>query len=558
MFEETSRRSASAVAAVQPLPMGPHRDPALSEPGDTAEPRRRSSGLRGSRVGNRTRRRGWALGVIGSAQFVLLLDLTIVNVALPTVQDELGLQAGALQWLVTAYALTFGGFLLLAGRAADVFGRLRLFVAGILLFGVASLAAGLAVDPWTLVAARAAQGLGGAAVSPAALALLTTTFEEGKERNRALGIFAVIGSAGGASGLLLGGVLTQWAGWRWIFLVNVPVAVAAALLGPVLLRDSRDKVSRHLDVAGAVTSTSALLALVFGLTRAGESGFDDEIALATLALAVGFGSAFVMAERRTLDPLVPFRLLRLRGLLGNDLTSLAASTVIAATPFLLTLYMQRALGLTPLMTGLAFLPMTLTIMVTTMLVTRSAERIGIRRLLLLGVGALFVAALVLSRIPPDGRYPTDVLPGMLLFAVGLAATYTASAIGGTTAVPDVDQGVAGGLLNASKQVGGAVGLAVLAVVASGGGGDVVVQSDKALVAGLSNAFIAAIGFAALAVVLAAWLVPERGGERGSAPSTRDERARCRRRDSGISPLPLTDRRRLSADAPAAHPLPEAC
>jgi MFS family permease len=452
--------------------------------------------------------------VVCTAQFVLLLDLTVVNVALPTVQSDLGIRPTDLQWLITAYALTYGGFLLLAGRAADVFGRRRMFVAGMALFGAASLAAGLTTGEVMLVAARAAQGLGGAAASAGALALVTTTFSEGRERNRALATFANVASAGGVSGLVLGGVLTAWAGWRLVFFINVPLAIAAAVVAPFVLHEARRTPARpRLDVPGALTSTLALLALVYGLTRGGQAGFDDGTSVTALTVAVGLGAAFVLAERRAPDPLIPGRLLRLPTVLGTDLTALAVSPLIGATPFFLTLYMQRVLDLSPVTTALAFLPMTLTITLTTTLGARHAEDIGLRRLLLLGVASLALGAALLSRVSTAGSYPADVLPGMLLFAMGLAASYTGAGIGGTTGVADADQGVAGGLLSTAKQVGSAVGLTVLAVVATGGGA--AAQADGAVVRGLMTAFIAALGFPALAVLAATTLLRGHSAERRS-------------------------------------------
>ena len=490
------------------------------------------------------RRRVWALGVVSSAQFVLLLDLTIVNVALPSIQSALGVDQARLQWLVTAYTLTFGGFLLLAGRAADVFGRRRLFVVGMLLFGGASLAAGLAVDESMLVAARAGQGLGGAAVSPAALALLTTAFPEGPQRNQAMGVFAVVASAGGAFGLILGGAITQWAGWRWIFLVNVPIAAAAAVVAQLVLRESRTQVRRALDVAGALSSTFALLALVYGLSRGGQAGFGDTGSVAALSAAVLLAAAFVVTEGRVADPLVPVHLLRSPTLLGADLTSLTVSTLITATPFLLTLYMQRVLDLSPVMTGLAFLPMTLTVMVTTTVAARCAERIGLMRLVLLGVGALALAAVMLSRASADGSYVTDVLPGMLVFAVGLGTSYTAVGIGGTAGVPDADQGVAGGLLSMTKHVGGAVGLAVLAVVVIEGGGSDAPRTDRALVDGLSAAFLVSLGFPALAALTATTLI------RAGRPHP--ETVQSPGRAGAAGRLRHPNRRRVGASS-SAHP-----
>jgi EmrB/QacA subfamily drug resistance transporter len=408
---------------------------------------------------------------------------------------------------MTTYALTFGGFLLLAGGLADVFGPLRLFIVGILLFGAASLVAGLAVNDLMLVAGRAGQGLGGAAVSPAALALLTTTFPEGAERNRALGVFGAVASAGGASGLILGGAITEWAGWRWIFLVNVPITAAAAIAARRILQERRDNPIRHLDLAGASLITLALAGLIYGLARGDQAGFEDGIAIASLCAAIALGAAFFWAERRAASPLIPLHLLRLPTLLGTDLTALAVSALVSATPFFLTLYMQEVLELSPIQTGLAFLPMALTIIVMSEITARLTAIIGVKPLLLIGLVALIFATLLLSDVSIRGSYLVDVLPGMTLFAVGIACSYTTATIGGTAGVPDADQGVAGGLLNTFNQVGGAVGLAVLAAVATGSGGGAQ-QADAALVEGLHHAFLAALGFAAAGAITALAIIRE--------------------------------------------------
>ncbi len=381
----------------------------------------------------------------------------------------------------------------------------------ILLFGVTSLLAGLAVNEVMLVVARAGQGLAGAVVSPAALALLTTTFREGDGRNRALGVFGAVASAGGASGLLLGGVLTEWAGWRWVFLVNVPIAVTAAVVAPLVLPGTRTGGGRRLDIAGALTVTLALVGLIYGLTRSEQTGVRDPLAVAALVGAVAGGAAFVLVERRTTDPLVPLRLFRLPTLAGADLTSFAVSTLVSSTPFFLSLYIQRVLELSPARTGLAFLPMALVIMAASALAARLAGPLGVRPLLVAGLAALIVAALLLSRVPVDGGYLADVLPGMTLFAVGLGVSYTATTIGGTAGVPDVDQGLAGGLLTTFNQVGGAVGLAVLATVAAANGG--AGQDAVALVQGLHAAFLAALGFAVLGLLTATALVRDGAGRR---------------------------------------------
>ena len=466
-----------------------------------------------------------ALTLIATAQFILVLDITIVTIAIPTIQREFGLEQTELQWLVTGYALTFGGFLLFAGRAADLFGRRRMFVGGILLFGAASLAAGLAQDDVMLVAARAGQGLAAAFVSPAALALLTTTFREGRERNRAFGVFGAVASAGGASGLLLGGIITEWAGWRWVFLVNVPIAVVAAIAAPLVVRETRDERERRLDLPGAAMITLGLVALIYGVTRGEQAGFGDVLTVITLAGAVALATAFVLIERRAADPLVPFRLFRLPTLAGTDLTSFAVSTLVSATPFFLTLYIQRVLGLPPVETGLAFVPMALTIMVASALAARLAEPVGVKRLLLAGLAALVGATLLLSRVSVGGSYWSDVLPGMTLFAVGLGFSYTTTTIGGTAGVPDADQGIAGGLLNTFNQVGGAVGLAVLATVAAAVGEGAAQGADADLVDGLRAAFLAALIFALLGVVATVTLIREQDCRRELARREADEGAR---------------------------------
>jgi EmrB/QacA subfamily drug resistance transporter len=472
----------------------------------------------------------WALTLIASAQFMLVLDITIVMVALPTIQQELELEQGELQYLMTAYALAFGGFLLLAGGLADVFGRLRMFVVGVLLFGAASLVAGLAVNDLMLVAGRASQGLGGAAVSPAALALLTTTFPEGGERNRALGVFGAVASAGGASGLILGGAITEWAGWRWIFLVNVPLTAAVAIAAPRILQERRDNSPRRLDLPGALLITLALAGLVYGLARGDRAGFDDGVAIASLGAAIALGATFAVAERRAASPLVPLHLLRLPTLLGTDLTALAVSALVSATPFFLTLYLQVVLGLSPIETGLAFLPMALTIIVVSAIAARLTGIIGVKPLLLIGLVALIFATLLLSAVSTGGSYLVDVLPGMTFFAVGLACSYTTATIGGTAGVPDADQGVAGGLLNTFNQVGGAVGLAVLAAVATGSDG--AVDQVNALVEGLRAAFVAALAFAALGAVAALTLIREHDCQSELARRQREQGAGSKASNAG--------------------------
>jgi MFS family permease len=399
-----------------------------------------------------------------------------------------------------------------------------MFIAGVLLFGAASLAAGLAVSELMLVLARAGQGLAAALVSPAALALLTTTFHEGRERDRALGVFGAVASAGGASGLLLGGVITEWAGWRWVFFVNVPIAAGTAVAAPLILTEARRNGVGRLDLAGAVTITMALVAGIYGIARADQDGLADPLVVASLIGAVALGTGFVFVERRATDPLVPFRLLRLPTMMGADLTSCAVSTVVSSVPFFLSLYIQRVLDLSPIETGLAFLPMALTIMAASATAARLAQPIGVKPLLLGGLVALVLATALLSRLSPGGSYARDVLPGMVLFAVGLGLSYTTATIGATAGVPDADQGLAAGLLNTFNQVGGAIGLTVLAAIATRSGG-APERSDMALVEGLDAAFLAASGLAATGVLIATILVRSHDCDHAWA-----------RRRSGVRPL----------------------
>lgn len=475
---------------------------ATAEGGD---PRAPGAGLSASGPRAADPRRWWALAVLCAASFMVILDGSIVNVALPSIQEGLGFSPANLQWLVSGYALAFGGFLLLGGRASDLFGRRRLFVAGVALFSAASLLCGLAQSEGTLIAARVAQGLGGAILSPAALSLVATTFPEGEERNRALGIYGALAALGFASGVLLGGVLTDALGWRWVFLVNVPVGAAAVALAPRLLRESRAASRvRGLDLAGAVLSTAALGALVYGVSVAEGTGFSPATVL-FLALSAALLAAFVAAERRSPAPLVRLGIFRDRTLAGANLLGLLVPGSFAAVLFVLTLYMQQVLGYSAVATGLAFLPMALAVLVSSSVFSRFVGRFGVKPVMASGTAVMALGLLPLARVSAGSAYATGLLPGMLVVAVGFGAVVGAMMIAATAGVGDEEQGLASGLINTATQVGAAVLVAVLAAVAAGRTGPGA-NGAEALVAGYGASLAVGAGFVGLATLVALFVV----------------------------------------------------
>ena len=449
-------------------------------------------------------RRWLALALLCTAQFMVVLDVSIVNIALAAVQEDLGFSPENLQWIISGYALTFGGFLMLAGRAADLFGRRRFLRLGLALFTLASFVGGLAQTQAVLIGARVFQGLGAALVSPAALSLLTTLFPEGEERNRALGIWGAVAAAGAAAGLLLGGALTDQLGWEWVFFINVPVGAAAVLFAPSVLAESRDPgaVSR-LDIPGAVTITGGLGVLVYALTQAERAGLASPRTLGLLALALGLLTVFVIVERRSIAPLVPLRIFRLRALTGANMVTLMLAAVIGAHGFFTSLYMQQVLGYSPLATGLAFLPLTLVVMVTANLAARVVGRTGPRHLLVIGLSMVGVGMLLLIRLPVQGTYVRDLLPNFLFVAVGLGVTIVAATVAATSGIPNAEQGVASGLINTSQQLGNALGLAILVSLAAARTAAVPDSGTfDALVTGFRWGSTAAAGFAFLGVLIA--------------------------------------------------------
>jgi len=409
-----------------------------------------------------------ALAVLAISQLMVVLDATIVNVALERIQVALSFTSQSdLQWIVTGYALTFGGFLLLGGKLADRLGRRRVFIAGAVLFAVASFLGGIAENQGLLIAARALQGLGGAFMSPAALSLLTVVFAEGKERDRALGIWAAITAGGAALGLILGGVLTEYLSWRWVFFVNVPIAVLAVVGALKFVPESKDETARGFDIAGAVLVTGGLMALVYGLVQVNDDTVSTFAKTAFFVVAALLLATWFVVQRRTAHPLVPFRLFKSRSVLGADLGALFIGAGIFGIFFFLTLWMQVLNGYSPIRAGLAFLPMTLLIGVGAGISAQMLGRVGPRPLLL--VGPVLAAAGLLHlalRLEPDSSYVGVVLPSLGLVAIGMGLAFVALTSAAVAGVPQEDAGIASALLNAGQQVGGALGLAVLTAVST--------------------------------------------------------------------------------------------
>ncbi|MDQ3822739.1 MAG: DHA2 family efflux MFS transporter permease subunit [Actinomycetota bacterium] len=407
------------------------------------------------------------LVLICIAQFMVILDATITNVALPSIQEDLEMTNANLQWVVNAYALLFGGFLLLGGRAGDLIGRKRIFLAGVVLFTVASLLCGLAPGELWLILARGLQGLGAALVSPAALSIVTTTFREGAERTKAMGVWAAIAVGGGAVGLVLGGVLTETLSWPWIFFVNVPVGIAAFILSLRYVPESKDEeMHRSYDIAGAVTVTGGLLALVYGIVRSGEAGWGSTEVIGTLVLAGALLVAFVLIERRSVEPLVRLSIFTVRTVRGANVAMFFTACGLFAMFFFNTLYLQSVLGYSPLRAGLAFLPFTAGIIIGAGISQKLIPAIGAREVPIIGLTLAATGLLLFLRLTPDGTYVVDLVPGIMLTSIGMGLTFVPVTLIATSGVPDGDAGLASGLFNTSQQIGGALGLAVLSTLAT--------------------------------------------------------------------------------------------
>lgn len=468
------------------------------------------------------RRRWFALLLVCAAQLMLVLDGTIVNVALPAIGDSLGFSEVGLSWVVNAYLLTFGGFLLLGGRAGDLFGRRRVFMAGLVLFTVASLLCGLAFSQVLLVVARALQGIGGALMAPAALSIVITTFRDPKERARAMGIWGFVASGGGSIGVFLGGVLTQTLGWPWIFLVNLPIGLAAlALCGPLLDPDPSPENRDGFDLPGALLITTSLVTAVYAIIGVGDNPLALTVAL--ILLAALLLAAFSAVERRTASPLVPPGIFsRSRNLVVSNVAMVLTVAGVVGWFFFSALYLQRVLAYDSFATGLAYLPGTIAIGVLSYsTAAKAVDRFGIKRIIVLGMGLMAAGLLLFARAPVGGGFLVDILPGMLVLGVGAAFAFMAVILASTVGVPESEAGLASGLVNTSQQVGGALGLAILASLAAAYTGSVASTQDpvSALNSGYHLAFLASAFCLILGALLAATLLrlPKEARAEGASP-----------------------------------------
>jgi EmrB/QacA subfamily drug resistance transporter len=455
-------------------------------------------------------KRWYALILLAAAQFVVVLDASIVNVALPTIGKALDFSQENLAWVVNAYVLTFGGFLLLGGRMADLLGRRRVFMGGLLLVAVASLAAGFSATEGQLIAARAAQGLGAAIISPAALSIVTTTFKDGAERNKALGAWGAVAGAGGAVGVLLGGILTDGLGWEWVLWVNVPVSLIAFALSPRLLMESRaaDE-ARAFDVAGAVSITAALSILVYAVVDAENAGWGSTKTLSLIALSLALLAAFIVIELRSRKPLVPFSIFRIRTLTGANVVGILVGASLFSMFFFISLYMQQVLGYSAIHAGLSYLPLALTIMASAGIASGLVTKVGYKPVLVIGLVFIVAGLVWFSQVSVGGGFLTDILGPSLLAAVGLGFSFVTTTIAAVSGVEEGESGLASGLINTSQQIGGALGLAILSTIATSHTEGLLESGDglkPALTDGFQIAFLGGAAFAAVGIVLTLVLI----------------------------------------------------
>jgi EmrB/QacA subfamily drug resistance transporter len=474
-------------------------------------------------------RRWWALAVLVMAQFVTILDAAIVNVALPSIQADLGFSQEDLQWVVTAYAIFFGGTLLLGGRLADLLGRRRMFISGIALFTAASLFNGLAWNDISLIVGRSVQGLGAAMLVPGALSLLVTIFPEGRERNRALGIWAAATAGGGSFGLLLGGVLTEALSWEWIFFINIPIGAIVIALAPVFLPESRAEFAeRRFDLMGAASITGGLMLLVYGLTRASETSWTSTEPLVLLASSAALIATFVAVEARSSAPLLPLRIFRLRTLAGSNLSGLF-SGVSFVVFFLGSLYAQLVLGYSPIETGAAFLAASLAIVGGAGIAQSLIGRIGVRPVVSAGFVGGAIGLLLLAQIPVNGHYWIDLFPAFIVFGLGMSFAFVGQQIGAQIGVAPTDAGVASGLINTSQQVGGAIAVAIGTTLAASATNGYVsghpgshAMDPAALTHGYQVAFYVFAAVTAFAAIVSALMIERTRPETEAAPPAVDQ------------------------------------
>ena len=480
----------------------------------------------------RPTRPGIALTIIAACQLMVVLDATIVNIALPHIQTALEFSTTDLTWVVSSYTLTFGGLLLLGGRAGDILGRRRVFVTGILLFTVASLLGGLSQEPWQLLAARAAQGAGGAIASPTALALVTTTFQEGPERNRAFGVFAAVSAGGGAIGLLAGGMLTEWLDWRWVLFVNVPIGVFIAALTPLYILESPRHPGRF-DVAGALTSTLGMVALVYGFIRASEEGWLDGLTLGSFGVAVVLLLAFATIESRARQPITPLRMFADRNRSGTYLIMLCLAAAMLGMFFFIVLFVQNVLGYSPIRAGFAFLPVTVAIVMGAGLSQQLLPRFGPKPFMIAGTSVALAGLAWQTLLEPDSSYLGGVFGPLVVFGFGMGLNFVTLTLTAVSGVAQHEAGAASGLLNTTQQVGGSLGLSILTTVFGTASRDETAKQlpdflaratpeqkadfarthqlpapwgHEVLAEGIATAFLPAVAMAVLALLTAALLI----------------------------------------------------
>jgi len=459
-------------------------------------------------------RRWTALILLCVAQFIVVLDASIVNVALPSIGRGLRFSEQSLPWVVNAYVIAFGGFLLLGGRAADLLGRRRVFMAGLVMVAVASLAAGFAATQAELIAARAAQGLGAAFTSPAALSIVTNLFTDGAERNKALGAWGAVAGSAGAAGVLLGGILTEGLGWEWVLWVNVPVSLIALALAPGLIPESRSEAEhRHFDAAGAVTVTAGLSTLAYALLDASSAGWGSTKIVSLLVSAVVLIGVFIAIETRSQAPLVPFRIFRVRTVTGANVVGILLGASLFSMFFFISLYMQQVLRYSPIHAGLSYLPLAVTIVFAAGIGGQLVTRIGFKPVLAAGMLSIAAGLLWFSGISVGGSFLSDILGPSLLAALGLGFGFVTSTIAAVTGVDGHEQGLASGLINTSQQIGGAVGLAVLSAIATSRTHHVLATGTASLTSALDDgfklAFAAGAGFAVLGLLATLALIRTR-------------------------------------------------
>ncbi|MFE2056929.1 MFS transporter [Streptomyces sp. NPDC059446] len=481
---------------------------------------------------------GIALLIIASCQLMVVLDITIVNIALPHIQTSLGFSTESLSWVINAYTLTFGGLLLLGGRLGDILGRRRVFIFGVLLFVLASLLGGLSQESWQLLAARALQGVGGAIASPTALSLITTTFDEGPARNRAFGVFAAVSAGGSAIGLLAGGVLVEWLDWRWVFFVNVPIGLLIAFATPRFIKES-ERHPGHFDVLGALMSTLGMVLLVYGFIRASEDGWSDAVTIGAFVAAVVFLFAFLAVERGSKQPITPLRMFRDRNRAGTYGIMLSLAAAMFGMFFFLTLFVQNILDFSPLQAGLAFLPVSAIIAVSAGLASQLLPKWGPKPFMV--VGALFAAAGLgwLTRTDVDSTYLGSILGPVLVFGFGMGMQFVSLTLMAVSGVASREAGAASGVLNATQQVGGSLGLSILVTVFGTASRNEATDQiprfmaeatpaqqlefrrtgelpapwgDQVLASGVSSAFVAAAIFAVVAALIAVLVIQVRSSD----------------------------------------------